>query len=168
MDEQQLGMLRDLATAFRNAIEASRADRMPGALPYFPEGACRMTSRLLAQHLARRPDGAVFGRLQLVSGVLSGTESAARHHWLEVGGAVVDLTADPFGQPPVVVGSRTAFHQSLAALELEDAAAVLASLSESEAARLARQLGAIESRLAGSLGPAKVLDRRGGVQRVVE
>jgi hypothetical protein len=90
MDEQQLGMLRDLAAAFRNAIEASRADRMPGALPYFPEGACRMTSRLLAQHLARCPDSAVFGRPQLVSGVLSGTESAARHHWLEVGGAVVD------------------------------------------------------------------------------
>jgi len=51
---------------------------------------------------------------------------------------------------------------------LEDAAAVLGSLSEADAARLARQLGAIKSRLAGSLGPAKVLDRRGGVQRVVE
>lgn len=148
-------MLRDLAVAFRNAIEASRAERVPGALPYFPEGACRMTSRLLAQHLARRADSAVFGPPQLVSGVLPGTEPAARHHWLEVGGAVVDLAADPFGQPPVVVGSRTAFHQSLAALDVEDAVAVLGSLSEADSARLARQLGAIESRLAGSVQPAE-------------
>jgi hypothetical protein len=153
MDEQQLGMLREFAAAFRSAIESSRADRVPGALPYFPDGACRMTSRLLAQHLARRPDRAAFGQPQLVSGVLPGTESAARHHWLEVGGAVVDLTADPFGQPPVVVGARTAFHQSLAALDVEDATAVLASLSATEVARLARQLVAIESRLAGSVSP---------------
>ena len=149
MDEQ-LETLRDLATAFRDAIESARAERAPGALPYFPEGACRMTSRLLAQHLAHRPDSAAYGRLQLVSGVLPGTESAARHHWLEVGGAVVDLTADPFGQPPVVVGSRTAFHESLARLDVADAAAVLASLTETEVARLARQLEAIESRLGGS------------------
>ncbi len=154
MDEQHLAMLRHLAGAFRSAIESSRADRVPGALPYFPEGACRMTSRLLAQHLAHRPDSAAYGRPQLVSGVLPGSETAARHHWLEVGGAVVDLTADPFGQLPVVVGSRTAFHQSLTALDVQDAVAVLASLNEAEAARLARQLVAIESRLAGSASPA--------------
>jgi hypothetical protein len=149
MVDSELETLRRLATAFRDAIEATRAERVPGALPYFPEGACRMTSRLFAQHLAHRPDGAAFGRPQLLSGVLPGTEAAVRHFWLEVNGAVVDLTADPFGQPPVVVGSRTAFHQSLASPVAEDAAAVLSSVSADETARLERQLAVIESRLAG-------------------
>ena len=112
-----------------------------------------MTSRLFAQHLARRPDAAVFGRPQLVSGVLPGSGAVARHFWLEVNGVVVDLTADPFGQPPVVVGGRTAFHHSLASSLAEDAADALASLSADETARPARQLAAIEAHLPGSTPP---------------
>lgn len=146
--------LRELATAFRHAIELARAERAPGALPYFPEGACRITSRLLAQHLAHRPGAADFGRPQIVSAVLPGTEPAVRHFWLELNGSVVDLTADPFGEAPVVVGPRTAFHHSLTSLVAQDAAVVLASLSADEAARLARQLLAIETRLADSGSPA--------------
>lgn len=146
--------LRELAAAFRHAIELARAERAPGALPYFPDGACRMTSRLLAQHLARRPDAAEFGRPQIVSGVLAGTEPPARHFWLELNGSVVDLTADPFGEAPVVVGPRTSFHHSLTSLVADDAAVVLASLSADEAARLARQLLAIEARLPHSHSPA--------------
>jgi len=147
MDDSQLRMLRHVATAFRAAIEAARAERVPGALPYFPDGACRMTSRLFAQYLFGRSDRDSFGRPQLVSGVLPGSEHAARHFWLEVDGAVVDLTADPFGEAPVVVGSPTAFHESLTSHVAEDAAGVLASLSVDETARLWRQLAAIESRL---------------------
>ena len=149
MDDSQLEALRHLAAAFRDAIESARAERAPGALPYFPDGACRMTSRLLAQHLARRPDADTFGRPQLVSGILPGSGAAARHFWLEVNGAVVDLTADPFGEPPVVVGSRTAFHDSLTSRIAEDAADALVSLSADERARLTRQLAAIEARLRG-------------------
>lgn len=154
MEESHLERLRDLATAFRAAIEATRAEQVPGALPYFPEGACRMTSRLLAQHLARRPDGAAFGRPQLVSGVLPGTELAVRHYWLEVGETVVDLTADAFGEAPVLVGPRTAFHSSLTSPIAEDVSDVLASLNTDEAARLARQLAVIESRLSAFSAPA--------------
>jgi hypothetical protein len=113
-----------------------------------------MTSRLLAQHLARRPDGAAFGRPQLVSGVLPGTEPTARHYWLQVGETVVDLTADAFGEAPVVVGSRTAFHSALTSPVAEDASDVLASLNADETARLARQLAAIESRLSAFRSPA--------------
>jgi hypothetical protein len=142
-------MLRRLAVDFRAAIERVRAERLPGALPYFPEGACRVTSRLLAQHLAGRP-GAAFGRPQFVSGVLPGAESHARHFWLEVDGAMIDITADPFGEAAVIVGSPTAFHRSLTSLVVEDADQVLAALSPDDLARLGRQLTAIESCLAGS------------------
>ena len=153
MDDSKLETLRRAAAAFRFAIEAARSERAPGALPYFPDGACRMTSRLFAQHLAHRPDAARFGRAQLVSGVLPGSSAAVRHYWLEVDGAVVDLTADPFGEPPVVVGRRTAFHGTLTSPVAEDAARALASLSADEMARLARQLAAIEARLPDSASP---------------
>lgn len=149
MDEPYGATLRELASAFRRAIEVTRVERAPGALPYFPEGACRMTSRLFAQHLAHRPDAVAFGRPQIASGALPGTEPAVRHYWLELSGSVVDLTADPFGEAPVIVGPRTAFHHSLASLVVEDAANVLALLSPDESARLARQLATIEARLPG-------------------
>ena len=106
-----------------------------------------MTSRLLALHLARRPDGDAFGRRELVSGVFQHSDPAVRHSWLEVDETVVDLTADPFGEAPVVVGARTAFHRSLTSLVVEDAAVVLGSLRAAESARLTSQLTAIESRL---------------------
>ena len=154
MDDSHILMLRNLATAFRAAIETTRAERLPGALPYFPEGACRMTSRLLAQYLSRRFDDDAFGRPQLVSGVLPGSEHAARHFWVEIDGAVVDLTADPFGEAPVLIGARTAFHQSLSSPVVEDAIGAVAALSADEKARLERQLAVIESRLAQVLPPA--------------
>src|SRR5215470_9638340 len=150
MDDTHLERLRELAAAFRDAIEVARAERAPGALPYFPDGACRMTSRLFARHLAHLPESAVFGPAQLVSGVFRGTEPPVRHHWLEVGRAVVDLTADPFGEAPVVVGLRTEFHHSLTALVTEDAADALSALTPDETSRLERQLAEIESRLRGS------------------
>jgi len=144
MDDSDLSALRVQACDFRAAIEAARAESLPSALPYFPEGACRVTSRLFARYLARQPHGA-FGPLQLVSGVLPGTEPPARHFWLELDGAVVDLTADPFGEAAVVVGSRTAFHHSLTSLATEDATQALAALTADEMGRLGRQLAAIES-----------------------
>ena len=106
-----------------------------------------MASRLFAQHLCSRPDAATFPHPQLVSGVLPTSEHATRHFWLEIDGAVVDLTADAFGEAAVMVGPRTAFHQSLTSPITEDAASVLASLTADEIARLERQLSVIESRL---------------------
>jgi len=148
MDDLQLQLLRDLAAAFRGAIEAARIERLPGALPYFPDGACRLTSRLFARHLATRADGPELGAVTIASGVLPGSEHGARHFWLEIDGTVIDLTADPFGEAPVIVGERTPFHQSLTSPISEDAATVLAGLSADETARLARQLATIEARLA--------------------
>jgi len=67
---------------------------------------------------------------------------------------VLDLTADSFGEAPVVVGARTAFHQSLTSPVVEDAVAAVAALGADERARLERQLAVIESRLAQLLPPA--------------
>lgn len=149
LDDDSLRKLRLAASEFRRAIEQARTERAPGALPYFPEGACRMTSRLFGQHLTRQSNEVAFGRPLMVSGIVPGSEPAARHYWIEVGNAVVDLTADAFGEPAVVVGSPTPFHQSLTARVEEDFAQTLRSLGDDEAARLGRQLAAVESRLPG-------------------
>jgi hypothetical protein len=153
MEGSQLDALRQLAASFRSAIVEARAGKASGALPYFPEGACRLTSRLFAFHLARRTDSAVFGPACLVSGVLPGSEFGARHYWLELDDTVVDLTADAFGEPAVVVGAPTAFHQTLTDHLREAAATHLASLSADDTARLARQLAAIEQRMPADAAP---------------
>jgi hypothetical protein len=54
MNDAQRDTLQRLATAFCIAIEQARAERDPAALPYFPDSACGMTSRLFA-----RPGGGV-------------------------------------------------------------------------------------------------------------
>jgi hypothetical protein len=89
----------------------------------------------------------------VVSGVLPGSELGARHYWLEVDEAVVDLTADAFGEPAIVVGEPTAFHHTLTAHVRESAAENLASLSADEMARLVRQLTAIEQRMPAFVAP---------------
>lgn len=143
----ELDTLRNLATGFRAGIEQARADGAAGALPYVPDGACRLTSRLFALHLTRRAGGVGFVSARLVSGVLPQSNLGARHYWLELDDAVVDLTADAFGQPPVVVGATTSFHHSLMGHVTEAAGEHLASLSADELARLTRQLAAIEQRM---------------------
>ena len=35
------------------------------------------------------------------------------HAWLEVGGILVDVTADQFGRPPVIVAERSRWHERL-------------------------------------------------------
>ena len=144
MEYSQLDSLRKLAVSFRTGIEEARARKVSGALPYFPEGACRPTSRLFALHLTQRTDSTMFGAARLVSGVLPGSEFGARHYWLELDDTVVDLTADAFGEPTVLVGTSTAFHRTLTAHVHEAAADNLASLSTDDMARLVRQLAAIE------------------------
>jgi hypothetical protein len=143
MDVPALEPLRTLATDFRRAIEQSRAERDVPHLPYFPEGACRLTSRLLALHLARHDHQAV----RLASGRLPGFDTPVRHSWLLVEDMVVDLTADPFGEAPVIVGAPTQFHSSLTEYEERPAAEDLARCTADEQARFARLLGPIEARL---------------------
>jgi hypothetical protein len=150
MDTSELDELRRIAAEFRSAIEQTRAERITPQLPYFPEGACRLVSRLLALHLSRRGDHVI----EFISGRIPGFDESVRHTWLVVDGAVVDLTADPFGEPAVVVGAATPFHESLDAREERHAPAVLASFSEDEASRYRRLLAPIEARMPGFTPPA--------------
>lgn len=135
--------LSSVARAFRAAIERSRAEKASPHLPYFPGGACRIVSRLLAVHLARRG----FEDIRYCEGHVPGFDDSVRHAWLVVDGAVVDLTADPLGQAPVVVAVVSPFHESLDAIRVVEAATSLAAISPDAAERDARLLAQIEARL---------------------
>jgi hypothetical protein len=144
MTTRDIESLRTSAANFRAAIEQTFVESATPRLPYFPEGACKLVSRLLAIHLQKSGGEQT---VRIVSGHFPGKESYARHSWLVVDGTVVDLTADPFGEPPVVVASSSAFHDSFDEREELDAATVIAALSEQEAARCHRLLEPIEARL---------------------
>jgi hypothetical protein len=142
MPDAATAVLRRLAVDFRMAIERSIAEKATPHLPYFPDGACRLVSSLLALHLSRRG----FRAIRFRQGALPGP-SAVRHAWLVVDGAVVDLTADPFGQPPVIVASASPFHDALGTPTDEDALEVLAALAPDVTGRNQRFLAKIEARL---------------------
>jgi hypothetical protein len=135
--------LRRRATDFRAAIERSRAEKASPHLPYFPEGACTMASWLFAMHLSKSG----FGDIHFRKGRIPVLGEHARHGWLVVGGTVVDLTADPFGEAPVVVAPSTAFHDSLTDIEDVDAATGMAAFTPAVAERYQRFLAQIEARL---------------------
>jgi len=139
--------LRRLAVDFRTAIERSIAEKAMPHRPYFPGGACRLVSTLLALHLSQRG----FRAIRLRQGALPGP-SGVPHTWLVVDGAIVDLTADPFGQPSVIVARASSFHDTLGAPTDEDALEVLAALSEDVTRRNLRFLAQIEARLPGPEG----------------
>jgi hypothetical protein len=96
------------ARRFRGACERLERPGLPG-LQYFPKGACGDTSRLLAQYL--RECG--LGESTLVTGwrVRAGMRCQS-HAWLERDGVIVDLTADQFDQPPIIVTRSSTWHGS--------------------------------------------------------
>ncbi len=147
MANADIERLLHAATDFRAAIEKTFAESVTPRLPYFPEGACKLVTKLFALHLLNRDD---IRAIRIASGHFPGKEAFARHSWLVVDGAIVDLTADPFGEAPVIVAASTPFHDSLDERDEFDAAAVIAAFSEQEAARCQRLLEPIEARLPDS------------------
>jgi len=141
--------LQNLATQFRAAIERSIADDATPHLPYFPDGACRLVSHLLALHLSSRG----YKGIRYRHAAFPGHEPHIRHGWLVVDGATVDLTADPYGQPPVIVTAASAFHESLEAPAEEDALTMIATLPPDTQSRYDRFLVQIDARL-GAAGAA--------------
>ena len=132
------------ATSFRAAIQRTIDTGVSPHLPYFPEGACRLVSRLLALDLQSREPWRTR-HIEFVSGHFPDKPEFARHVWLRVDDSVVDLTADPFGENPVVVGNATPFHASLDTLEAQSADDALKALSADELARLKRLLEPIRT-----------------------
>ena len=143
MASDRFAAVRRLATEFRAAIERSIAENATPHLPYFPDGACRLVSHLLALHLSRRG----YRNIRYRDAAFPRHDGRIRHAWLVVDGVTVDLTADPYGQPPVVVTLDSAFHASLEAPAEADALAAIAALPMDATSRYERFLVQIEARM---------------------
>lgn len=109
-----LQSIEDTATTLRRAIERYAKHHPRSWWGAFPHGdRCYPTSILLARCLQE----AGLSQVEIVTADLPRKDqgSGESHTWCEVGGVVIDITADQFGAlPPVVVAAGgTSFHRSL-------------------------------------------------------
>jgi len=109
MTLSKLGRLRELATAFREAIERCDRKRLPLSFETFPCGSCGDATNLLGMFLIEQGAGA----FRYICGE-RGTRWASwhSHAWLEADGVIIDITADQFPEmtEKVVVSTRSEWH----------------------------------------------------------
>jgi len=92
------------AHAFRVALESARTElaRDLGlSFEHFPRGACGDASILLEAFLTE---------LGYAAECVVGEDDGRSHAWVEVAGTIVDVTADQFGEKPVMVTAGRAWH----------------------------------------------------------
>jgi hypothetical protein len=87
LSHDRLSRLRELASAFRCAIERTDRKKLPVTLQEFPK-ACGETALLLGTFLKNRG----MGSFEYVCGWRNGYS----HAWLEADGIIIDITADSF------------------------------------------------------------------------
>lgn len=95
--------LLHVASSVRVACESLRdsgAEHFAG----FPTDRCNLACRILGLHLFE------LGAADISE--LVGGPDGERHCWLVVGGIIVDITADQFDQPSVVVAADSAWHRA--------------------------------------------------------
>lgn len=70
----------------------------------FPRGTCGPTSEILGRYLIGA--GCPQDQVRYVCGMKGGKS----HAWLQVNGVIVDITADQFGEPPVIIARNSPWH----------------------------------------------------------
>lgn len=99
--------LRTVVESVRERLAAADLSTAHGTFRSFPRGACGATCDVLATVLERR-----FGVVPYWVGAEVGHDDGS-HAWLEVEGFIIDITADQFGQEPIIVTRHSDWHQSL-------------------------------------------------------
>ena len=102
-------VLLPVARKMREILESYSASAVEVAFEAFPIGACGATSELLARYLREFVQvDALYASGGLYA---SGEHGRASHAWVVADGWIVDITADQFGQPPVIVTQDEAWHR---------------------------------------------------------
>lgn len=115
-----LDRLKELATAFRKAIEQCDKARLPISFETFPRGSCGDTAHLLGTFF--REHG--MGTFQYICGERGATWAEWHSHaWLHADGVIVDITADQFSEvtEPVIVTTNSAWHSTFDQESLHEA-----------------------------------------------
>lgn len=99
--------VRELARAFRIAIESTPRSALPIGLAEFPVGACGDATMLLAKYLEEHG----WGRSEYIEGRW---RDGTTHAWLSIGDLIVDITGDQFEgmDCSVFVGRTSTWHVS--------------------------------------------------------
>lgn len=113
MQRPDLEQIERIATAFRTAVLQLNKSTWPVCLQQFPTGACGDASLLLGTLLEERGQG----QFEYICGIRSESISghpAPSHAWLELGGLIVDVTADQFDEvsDSVIVSVNSGWHRS--------------------------------------------------------
>ncbi len=113
MTELSLARVLEEVKAFRAAVERYVAGEPHQQMKDFPEGRCKLTSLLLARHLAERG----LGDSMLIANAARPASDGGldeTHAWLELDGLTIDLTADQFPNQSaiIVTAGESPFHRS--------------------------------------------------------
>ena len=103
---------REIATQLRSMIDAAKkAGANVAWLSRFPKNCCNFTSNLLLIELA----DAGVGSLRRMIGTVCDErgDELETHVWVTAGDCVVDITADIYGQPPVIAETSSSWHEAL-------------------------------------------------------
>jgi hypothetical protein len=101
-----IGELNRIAAAARDIFEQNSRNALDECLHDFPKGACGCVSELLGRYLQE-----YFGVAPLF--VSAEVDNFATHAWLKINNTIIDITADQFGQPPIIVSNDPAWHRNL-------------------------------------------------------
>lgn len=95
--------LQEIAAAARRILEVLRQSTNNVAFKNFPHGCCGDTSELLGRYFVE-----LMGKnAQYVTAERHDDHS---HAWLVVDGFIIDITADQFGQDPIIVAEESVWH----------------------------------------------------------
>lgn len=98
--------LRKIAEAFRAILEVHALTTFDVQFNNFPNGACGASADLLGRYLRQ----GLGLDAQYVSAERD--EDNWSHAWTVIDGIIIDITADQFQQPPVVVTRQSAWHEA--------------------------------------------------------
>ncbi|MBI2239618.1 MAG: hypothetical protein HYU59_02315 [Magnetospirillum gryphiswaldense] len=102
--------LESASRFFREAVINSDRSNWELNFKLFPNGCCRDASELLARYLKENFD---VKNIEIALGesgsYADGNEKS--HAWVVCDGLTIDITADQFGQPSVIVMRRSSWHE---------------------------------------------------------
>lgn len=100
-----LDQIKLIAIAVRRILETNKHVTPDCAFKNFPIGCCGPTAELLARYFSE----IVGFDANYISGRRADSDT---HAWISIGDVIVDITADQFGQSPVLVCQKSDWHET--------------------------------------------------------
>jgi hypothetical protein len=105
--------IRACAVELRAALDAADHQALGVQWAHFPRGSCGAAAEVLGRMLR----DCLGIEATYVNGSLDRPGGWSSHAWVEFDGIIADITADQFGQAPVIVTRDSAWHRQLTHLE---------------------------------------------------